>query len=97
LGQDTGVRGGSFIMKKLKYNNAPDDIKDAIECSTVVEDFLPSPEELVYKEENVKVTLELSKRSIKRFKQYAQKKGFPYQRMIRSLIDQYAEKVLADK
>jgi predicted DNA binding CopG/RHH family protein len=83
-------------MKKTKYTNAPKDIGDAIESSNVVEDFLPSPDELIHKEDNVKITLELSKSSVARFKRYAQKKGFPYQRMIRSLIDQYAEKVLSD-
>jgi predicted DNA binding CopG/RHH family protein len=95
LEQDIGGKDEIFIMKKTKYTNAPKDIKEAIESSIEIEDFLPSPKELIYKEENVKVTLELSKRSIARFKQYAQKKGFPYQRMIRSLIDQYAEKVLS--
>ena len=83
-------------MKRTKYTNASKDIKDAIESSKVIEDFLPSPEELIHKEDNVKIIFELSKSSIARFKRYAQKKGFPYQRMIRSLIDQYAEKVLSD-
>jgi hypothetical protein len=30
----------------------------------IVDDFLPSPEDLVFKEENVKVTITLSKSSV---------------------------------
>jgi hypothetical protein len=34
----------------------------------IVDDFLPSPEDLVFKEENVKVTITLSKSSVDFFK-----------------------------
>ena len=37
----------------------------------VVKDFLPSPDALVPREENVKVTLSLSRRSVDFFKQAA--------------------------
>lgn len=58
----------------------------------VVEDFLPSPDELVPKEDQVKVTLQLSRRSVDFFKRAAKARRVPYQRMIRALVDQYAEK-----
>jgi predicted DNA binding CopG/RHH family protein len=58
----------------------------------VIEDFLPSPDRLVPREDNVKVTLSLSKRSLDFFKREAKKRRVPYQRMIRSLVDLYAEK-----
>ena len=58
----------------------------------VVEDFLPSPEALVPREENVKVTLSLSRRSVDFFKRAAKTRRVPYQRMIRALVDAYAEK-----
>jgi hypothetical protein len=58
-------------MKKTLYTNAPADIGKAIEGSDIIDDFLPSPDKLVFKEENVKVTLELSKRSVRLFKKYA--------------------------
>jgi predicted DNA binding CopG/RHH family protein len=58
----------------------------------VVEDFLPSPEALVTREENVKVTLSLSRRSVDFFKRTAKQRRVPYQRMIRALVDAYAEK-----
>jgi predicted DNA binding CopG/RHH family protein len=57
----------------------------------VVEDFLPAPDALVPREENVKVTLSLSRRSVDFFKQAAKARRVPYQRMIRALVDAYAE------
>jgi predicted DNA binding CopG/RHH family protein len=58
----------------------------------VVGDFLPSPDALVAREENVKVTIELSRRSVDYFKRAAKARRVPYQRMIRALVDAYAEK-----
>lgn len=58
----------------------------------VVDDFLPPPEALVAREDNVKVTLSLSRRSVDFFKRAAKKRRVPYQRMIRALVDVYAEK-----
>jgi len=46
----------------------------------------------VAREDNVKVTLSLSKRSLDFFKREAKKRRVPYQRMIRSLVDLYAER-----
>jgi hypothetical protein len=58
----------------------------------VVEDFLPPPADLVLREDNVKVTLSLSRRSLDFFKREARKRRVPYQRMIRALVDTYAER-----
>lgn len=58
----------------------------------VIKDFLPPPDQLVLREENVKVTLSLSQRSIAFFKREAKKRRVPYQRMIRALVDEYAER-----
>ena len=56
----------------------------------VVPDFLPDPEDLVFRDEGVKVTIALSKRSVEFFKSEAQKHNTQYQRMIRRLLDAYA-------
>lgn len=58
----------------------------------IVEDFLPSPDRLVLREDNVKVTLSLSQRSVAFFRRAARQRRVPYQRMIRALVDAYAEK-----
>ena len=59
----------------------------------IVKDFLPAPSELVLKDDNVKVTLSLSRRSIEFFKREAKRQRVPYQKMIRALVDGYAERV----
>jgi hypothetical protein len=57
----------------------------------VVPDFLPRPEDLVFRDEGVKVTIALSKRSVDFFKTEARRHNTQYQRMIRRLLDAYAE------
>ena len=58
----------------------------------VVDDFLPPPDALVARDDNVKVTLGLSRRSVEFFKRAAKARRVPYQRMIRALVDAYAER-----
>jgi predicted DNA binding CopG/RHH family protein len=58
----------------------------------VVEDFLPPPDQLVPREDGVKVTISLSKRSVEFFKAQAARSRVPYQKMIRSLLDGYASR-----
>lgn len=57
----------------------------------VVPDFLPPPEDLIFKEEDtVKVTMTLTKTSLDFFKDEAAKHNTGYQKMIRRLLDFYA-------
>jgi hypothetical protein len=58
----------------------------------IVPDFLPRPADLVFRDEGIKVTLALSKRSVEFFKAEARKHDTQYQRMIRRLLDAYAER-----
>lgn len=73
------------MTAKIKYRDEP------IGEPQVIADFLPAPENLAFREEGVKITLALSKRSVEFFKREAQKHNTQYQRMIRSLLDAYAE------
>ncbi len=73
------------MSAKIKYTNQP------LGSPKVVADFLPRPEDLVFQDEGVKVTIALSKRSVDFFKVEAQKNKTQYQRMIRRLLDAYAE------
>ena len=73
------------MSEKTKYTDEPlGDLR-------VVPDFLPRPEDLVFRDEGVKVTIALSKRSVEFFKREARKHNTQYQRMIRRLLDAYAE------
>ncbi|MEE9505188.1 MAG: CopG family transcriptional regulator [Thermodesulfobacteriota bacterium] len=71
------------MKKKIKYTNGP------MGKVRVIKDFLPSPEELAFKEETVKVTISLSKASIEFFKKEAKQHKTQYQKMIRRLLDEY--------
>lgn len=68
---------------KTKYTNEP------IGQVKIVADFLPPPEELVFKEDTVKVTIALSRESVEFFKREARKHDTQYQKMIRRLLDSY--------
>ncbi len=72
------------MKKKTKYTD------EKIGKVKIVKDFLPKPEELVFKEDTVKVTLNLNKNSLDYFKDLAKKHGSQYQRIIRNLLDSYA-------
>lgn len=69
---------------RVKYSNEPIEAK-------VIRDFLPPPEALAFREEGVKVTIALSKKSVDFFKSEAEKHHTQYQRMIRKLIDSYVD------
>ena len=58
---------------------------------TRITDVLPPPEKLVVPEDTIKVTLLLSKSSVRFFKQKAAQHRAKYQRMLRELVDRYAE------
>jgi len=78
------------MSAKIKYTNEPlGEVK-------VIADFLPSPAELAFNEEGIKVTLALSKKSVEFFKTEAAKNHTQYQRMIRRLLDAYVEAHKAD-
>jgi predicted DNA binding CopG/RHH family protein len=82
------------MKKKIKYTKAPKDVEDALGKGLRIPDFLPSPHELAESEKKVKVTILLGLESINFFKQEAKKTGYPYQRMINKVIEQYTKHYL---
>ena len=78
------------MTRKIKYTDEPmGEVK-------VIKDFLPPPEQLILKEDNVKVTISLSKSSIAFFKRQAVKQRTSYQKMIRRVVDYYASRYQKD-
>ncbi len=72
-----------YMSKRIQYSEEPiGEIK-------LVQDFLPSPEELALKNEQTKVTISLSSESIAFFKEAAKRHHTQYQKMIRQLLDEY--------
>jgi predicted DNA binding CopG/RHH family protein len=72
------------MTAKIRYTDEP------LGDLEVVRDFLPHPTDLVFRDEGVKVTISLSRRSVEFFKEEARKHNTQYQRMIRRLLDAYA-------
>ena len=72
------------MKSKIKYTDEP------MGKLRVIKDFLPPPDQLVLKEENVKVTISLKKSSIDFFKEEAKKHHTSYQKMIRQVVDWYS-------
>jgi predicted DNA binding CopG/RHH family protein len=56
----------------------------------IMKDFLPAPHLLVLKDDKVKVTISLSRKSVDYFKKEAKRHRTSYQKMIRKVIDLYA-------
>jgi len=79
------------MNKRIRYTDEP------LGTVRVIPDFLPDPEQLAFREEGVKVTLALSRKSVEFFKQEAAKRGTQYQRMIRRLVDAYAQQYAEPK
>lgn len=71
------------MKNEINYTDGP------IDEVRIIDDFLPAPEVLAFREETVKVTIALSKLSLDFFKEEASKHQVSYQRMIRRLLDEY--------
>jgi len=57
----------------------------------IVKDFLPAPEDLVFKNADTKISINLDTESLEFFKQEAERLHTPYQRMIRNLLSEYVK------
>ncbi len=73
------------MKRKIVYEDVPFG-----KFERVAKDFLPKPEDLILKESNVRVTLNLSSRSLAFFKGLGKKSHIPYQKLIRSALDEMA-------
>ena len=80
---DIGGKEKRFMKNKITYTDEP------MGKVRVMTDLLPSPEQLVFKEKKVKVTISLSKTSLDFFKEQADLHQTAYQKMIRNLLDAY--------
>ena len=74
------------MSTKIKYRDEP------LGEVEVIDDFLPPPDELVFKEDTVKVTIALTRSSVEFFKQKAEEHDTAYQKMIRRLLDAYVRR-----
>ena len=73
--QNTGEKGRKYMKSKIKYTDEP------LGKLRIVDIFLPPPGDLLFKEENVKITITLSKTSVVFFKNEAKKHDTQYERI----------------
>lgn len=74
------------MKQKIKYTDEP---MGELE---IAENFLPLPDQLALKDDNIKVTISLSRTSVEFFKRAARKNNTQYQRLIRRVLDLYAQR-----
>jgi len=86
LAPEDGATEGAHMSKRPRDPDMP------VGKLTIIPNFLPPPDKLIFKEDGIKVTLSLSKYSVEFFKHEAAKIDAPYQRMIRNLLDAYVAK-----
>jgi hypothetical protein len=89
LAPDIAAEARRSMKRTPKYNDGP------LGRLELLDDLLPPPDRLVLREDGIKVTLSLSKKSVAFFKERAARSKVPYQRMIRSLLDAYADRHVA--
>ena len=78
-----GAKARPFMNKPIRCSDEP------LGAIRVVPGFLPSPEQLVLKNEQTKVTISLSSKSVDFFKEAARKHPMQYQEMTRRLLGEY--------
>ena len=77
------------MKKEPKYEDAPKEIREALDASVVVEDFLPPPSQLVRKQKKENITIAMRPSTVEFFKKEAKANGTQYQTMINELLDKY--------
>jgi len=79
------------MQKPIRYRKAPRDVQAALTQAEVVTDFLPSPRQLLTKEETATLQLRVSKRTMQFFRQQAKRYRTTTQSVIRRVMDTYAQ------
>ena len=59
---------------------------------TPLPDFLPGPENLIFRDEAVGVHLSLRSKSLDFFRREADRRGVPHERLISALLDAYVDR-----
>ena len=77
-------------MKNI-YSNPEKNVMDALDAAVIVEDFLPSPSELVRKTTKEKITISIDSDCVSFFKTQAKKNHTKYQTMMNEVLSQYAK------
>ena len=72
------------MKKRIQYSN------EDMGNFKIIKDFLPHPDQLIFKDKNIRITINIKKSSIDFFKNVAKSNKTKYQKVIRNLLDIYA-------
>ncbi len=81
--QVIGEKVKKSMKKKIRYTEGE------IGEVEIINDFLPKIEDLIFKDDSIKITISLSRDSVNFFKSQASKHHTSYQNMIKNLLDKY--------
>lgn len=90
---DIGERAKIDMKKKSKKTGY---LNESVKLGKRVRDFLPSPAEIALREKTTRVTINLNEASLKIFKKEASRLGVPYQRLLRTVVDLYAQNYMSE-
>jgi len=97
LAPDIGDKERQYMNKKIKYTDAPNDVKEFLKTAKVIPNFRLTPEsvkELKNKRAKKPVTIYLTVETIEKFKKTVKKDGGRYQTMISDVLDTYTHQYL---
>jgi hypothetical protein len=80
-------RTGNF--SEVEYTDGP------LSNPVIIEDNLPRPDQLVFTEEKIRVTINLNDSCVRFFKGEAKRYRTPYQKLIRSVLDTFVRNATA--
>lgn len=89
LVQVTGEKKEKYMKNRTKKTSQSQLLDGTFGKLQIIDDFLPSPEELLKKTPPTKVSINLDAETVEYFKSQAQELGGSYQRMIRVLLQHY--------
>lgn len=85
---------------EIEYTDAPKEVEESLERSIVIQNFIPTPEEvqkLASLRRKKPVSIYLSVETIERFQLAAKESGGRYQTMISNVLDAYSDAHLKKK
>ncbi len=82
-------------MKSI-YSDPDKSVMKALDSAVLIDDFLPSPSELVKKTTKEKITISIDSECVSFFKSEAKKNHTKYQTMMNEVLSRYAKRYAAN-
>lgn len=90
MAQPIGGKVEKYMRKKIVHDEYPWP-EAGIKGFKKIADFLPKPEELVFRIKKEEVTLPVSEHSLAFYRKYAKKHNIAFEDMLGAILDAYAQ------